>query len=77
MLDEDVEESKNAGPAYNPFSGGRDPRPTGGIQATEKFATTVISGGAGGGKKGGRKRKGGGGGGVAGGQELKYTGGFF
>ena len=31
MLDEDVEESKNAGPAYNPFSGGRDPRPTGGI----------------------------------------------
>ena len=57
ILDEPGEESK--GPAYDPFSGAKQP-PQSDMFSKSKFATTVITGGGGGGgKKGGRKRKGG------------------
>ena len=58
ILDEPSEESK--APAYDPFSGGKQP-PQSDMFSKSKFATTVITGGGGGGggKKGGRKKKGG------------------
>ena len=56
MLEETTEESK--APAYDPFSGNKQP-PASDMFSKSKFATTVVTGGGGGKRGGGRKKKGG------------------